>query len=112
MGGLFTLLLSKLTAIVAWVASLFVQVFKDVYEMLTDLPVWVFDQMLGIVASAIGELDLTALDNYTANTWTSLPGELLNALRYLGVADASIIILTAIGIRLVLQLIPFTRLGS
>lgn len=111
MGGLFTALFAKLSAIVGWVIDLFKQVFLDVWEMLTDLPLWVMDQVFGLVVSIVGTLDLSALDAY-ANTWAALPPEIINAAAYLGIVECGAIILAAIGIRLMLQLIPFTRLGS
>lgn len=111
MGGLFSSLFAKLAAIVEWCIELVKQLFKDGWEMVTDVPAWAFDQLLGVVVSAIADLDLSGFDSYTA-TWSTLPGEVLNAVAYLGVVEAAVIITTAIGIRLVLQLIPFTRLGS
>lgn len=112
MGALFSALFAKIAAVAQWCIDLVKQLAKDVYEMLTDIPVWCFDQILGLVTGAVGELDLSGLDTYTAGAWTTLPGEVINALAYLGAAEVSVIILTAIGIRLVLQLIPFVRLGS
>ena len=44
--------------------------------------------------------------------WSSMPEEIINILGLLGVGPACGIIVAAIAIRLVLQLIPFTRLGS
>lgn len=111
MGGFFTQLFSKLTGIAEWCVKLVQQLAKDGWEMATDVPAWCFDQVLGVVVSMVGELDLTGLDQYQ-NTWTQLPAEIANAAAYLGIVQAGGIIATAIGIRLLLQLIPFTRLGS
>lgn len=111
MGAFFTALLRMLAAMVSWVVDLLKQLALDAWEMVTDLPAWCFDQMLGLVASLIGEVDLGGLDAYQ-NTWAGLPAEMANAAAYLGIVEAGAIIATAIGIRLVLQLIPFTRLGS
>lgn len=112
MFAFFTMVLAKIAAVVKWFGDLAIQVFVDLWEIITDIPCWVFDQVCGVVISAISELDLSGLDSYTAGAWASLPAELLNVLALLGVGDAVLIIATAIGIRLVLQLIPFTRLGS
>jgi len=111
MEGLFGQILAKLTAIVAWIGSLFKAVFVAIWEVLKDLVCWAVDSLLSIVISAVGALDLSGLDQYS-QTWSTLPAEVLRALGALRVAEASAIIVVAIGIRLVLQLIPFTRLGS
>lgn len=111
MGALFTSLFAKLTKIVEWVLALVKQLSKDAWEMVTDVPAWCFDQVLGVVVEMVGALDLSGLDQYQ-NTWTSLPAELANAAAYLGIMEAGVIIATAIMIRLALQLVPFTRLGS
>lgn len=111
MGGLFSALFAKLSAIVEWVVSLVKQLVTDAWEMFTDVPVWAFDQLLGIVVSAVGELDLSGISGH-AQSWGNLPGEVLNAVAFLGGGEAAVLIVAAIGIRLVLQLIPFTRLGS
>lgn len=71
---------------------------------------WVFDQLLGLVVSALSAIDLGGLNNY--NPQTGFTSEMLNIMGLIGLGEASAIIVTAIGIRLILQLIPFTRLGS
>lgn len=111
MGGLFTALFAKLSAIVQWVIDCIKQLAKDGWEMATDVPAWCFDQVLGVVVGALEEIDVSAFDAYS-QSWGSLPGEVLNAVAYLGVGQGAAIIMAAIGIRLLLQLIPFTRLGS
>ena len=66
---------------------------------------------MDIVVSAIDGLPLDTIST-NSTAWGSLPGEVLNIMGLLGVGTAVTIISAAIGIRLVLQLIPFTRLGS
>jgi hypothetical protein len=111
MGGLFTALWAKLAAIVGWFGDLFVDVFEAGWDFLTDVICWVFDKGLGVAVSAMASLDVTGV---TANisAWGSLPAEVLNILSLLGIGTASTIIVSAITIRLTLQLIPFVRLGS
>lgn len=94
-----------------WLLNAFLQLFIDAWEMLTDLPVWVFDQVLQLALTAIQQLDLSTLTSYTS-TWGELPAEVLNVLGLIGLSEALGIITVAVLIRLVLQLIPFVRLGS
>ncbi|MDR7377640.1 hypothetical protein J2X19_002319 [Rhodoferax ferrireducens] len=111
MFAFFSKLLAKITAVVQWFADLGKQVFKDLWEIATDVPCWIFDKLLDVVVSAISSLDLSGLQQY-GGAWGSLPSEILNILGLLGVGQAVAIITAAITIRLILQLIPFTRLGS
>ena len=56
------------------------------------------------------QVDLSGLQGFAPAG--GLPAEILNVMALCGVGSAVTIITTAIGIRLALQLIPFTRLGS
>ena len=111
MNALFTLLFSKIAAVVAWFGALAVAVFVALADLFRDLFTWVFEQVLKIAVSALGALDLSALTN-AAQSAGSLPGQILNILGLLGVGTAITIISAAIVVRITLQLIPFTRLGS
>lgn len=111
MAAAFSMLFAKLAAIVGWFGKLAVAVFQAAWDMLSDLMCWGFDGLLGIVATAMDAIDLSGL-NGAFGSWSQLPPELINAMGLLGVGACSVIIVAAIGIRLTLQLIPFTRLGS
>lgn len=106
-----SMLLAKIAAAVAWFGDLFVAVFVALWDVVRDLFAWLFEQCLDVAISAVAAIDVSALTS-NLNTWGSLPTEVLNVLAVLGVGQAVIIITAAIGIRIVLQLIPFTRLGS
>lgn len=111
MGGFFTTLFAKLAAIVQWFGKLAVAVFKAAWDFIRDAVCWPFEQIMDVVITAVSALDMSQLQTYSSS-WSTLPGELVNILGLLGVGQAAAIIVAAIGIRLVLQLIPFTRLGS
>lgn len=111
MAAAFTMLFQKLAAIVSWFGKLAVAVFQAGWDMLSDLVCWGFDGLLGIAVTAMNAVDLSGL-NGAFGAWSQLPPELLNVMGLMGVGAASAIIVAAIGIRLLLQLIPFTRLGS
>ncbi|ATA56526.1 hypothetical protein CKY39_27290 [Variovorax boronicumulans] len=111
MAAAFTMLLSKLAAIVEWFGKLAVAVFQAAWDFIRDAACWPFEQVMEIVVSAVQAVDLAPVTS-SLQSWGTLPGEILNMLGLLGVGQAAAIIVAAIGIRLVLQLIPFTRLGS
>lgn len=111
MGGLFTTLFAKISAVIAWFAALAIAVFVSLYDLVKDGFSWVFEQVMKVVVSGVSSVDVSAMTNYAASAST-LPSSLLNILGLLGVGTAIGIITAAILMRLVLQLIPFTRLGS
>lgn len=113
MGALFTLLLGKITAVVGWISVLFVAIFVAFWDLITDAFSWLVEQFLDVSISAVNSMDLTELTNSAAlGGWAGLPSELMNILVLIGVGTAIKIISGAIAIRLLLQLIPFVRLGS
>lgn len=101
----------RLIDIVVWFGDLTVEVFKAAWLMVQDAACWVLDGVLGIAVSAVSALDVSGLSGYVAS-WGSLPSDVVNTMGLLGVGTASGIIGAAVVIRLALQLIPFTRLGS
>jgi len=110
-GQFFTMLFSKLADIVTWFGKLAVAVFTAAWDFIRDAVCWPFEQIMDIVISAANSLDLSGLSAFTSS-WGSLPSEIINILGLLGIGQASAIIGSAIVLRLTLQLIPFTRLGS
>ena len=111
MGAFFTSLLSKLSAIVAWIGQFGVKVFEAGWNFVTDCFCWVVDQFLTVAVAAVGTLDVSGLTPY-AGMWGGAPAEVLNVLGLIGVGEALSIITVAIVIRLTLQTIPFVRWGS
>ena len=111
MAATFTMLFSKIAAVVAWLGKLFIQVFKDLWEIIQDAATWPFEQIMKILVAAVEAIDLESIEGFIDQA-PELPEEIMNVLALLGVGYITAIIAAAIGIRLVLQLIPFTRLGS
>lgn len=93
-----------------WFADLVRAVFKALWDMLSDGLCFVIDKGLDIVKSAMDAVDVSALNGFADGY--QLPPEIVNVMQLAGVGTACSIIVAAISIRLVLQLIPFTRLGS
>ena len=107
----FTLLLAKIAALVGWFGDLAKAVFKALWNLVCDAATWPFEQVMDVVVGAVSALDVSGLQQGIGG-WGNVPAEVGNILGVLGVGQAATIIASAIGIRLALQLIPFTRLGS
>jgi hypothetical protein len=110
LGGFFSAIIAKFSAIVQWFSDLAVAVFVSLWDIFKDLYSWLFDQVMSVASTAITAIDVSALSGVGA--WGAAPAEVMNILALLGVGQAVTIITAAIGIRLALQLIPFVRLGS
>lgn len=111
MAAAFTMLFAKISAVLTWVGQLFVKCWVAVWDAVRDAACWPFEQVMKIAVSAIGAIDLSGIQPYVSMAG-DLPAEIVNILGLLGVGTCAGIIAAAIGIRIVLQLIPFTRLGS
>lgn len=104
-------LIDSLACILSWLAQAFAQVFIDLFEVVTDLGVFLFDAAGDIVVNFINGLDMTEYLELTA-IWNTLPPQAIQTIAAIGLHQAVGVIITAIVIRFVLQLIPFVRLGS
>ena len=111
MGAFFTALLAKFAALVEWFGKLFVAVFKAAWDFIRDALTWPIEQLLDVAKSALEAIDVSGITT-NLNAWGSLPSEVSNILGLLGAGTAINIIASAIAVRLVLQLIPFVRLGT
>jgi hypothetical protein len=112
LGSFFSAVIAKIAALVAWFSALAVAVFVSFWDIFKDVFSWVFEQMMTVSTSAVGSIDVSAMSGYSAQGWGAITGPIVNILGLLGVGTAITIIASAISIRLVLQLIPFVRLGS
>lgn len=101
--------IQKLWDLIVWFVKSLVLTLLD---MLKDLIFWIFDTFMGLAVYAIsglGEL-LQVFD--ISGIVQGLPEEVLNMLGLLGMAQCLAMVGAAITVRLLLQLIPFVRLGS
>ena len=101
----------RLVDIIQWFSDEFVAIFKALWDLVKDAFCWVFEQILGIITSALNSLDVSGLANYVGG-WSGLPAEILNVMGLLGFGTAAGIITAAVVIRFILQMIPFVRWGS
>lgn len=115
MGGIglfFTTILGRLAGMVSFTGALAVAAFSALWLLSTDVGVWLFDQALGLAVTVLDGISWPETAFEVAQYIQALPVDVLNILGLIGVGEALGIILIAILIRITLQLIPFTRLGS
>lgn len=86
-------------------------IFNTVWDMLKDFLIYCVDALLELGISILNGLALS-FDWNPSEYINGLPSDVTNVLGLVGLGEATVIITGAILVRLVLQLIPFTRLGS
>lgn len=114
MGAFFTVLLAKFAALAAWVGALAVAAFSALWVLGTDVVCWFFESILKLITTMLNGLpgtDAFAALN-PAQYINGAPADLVNMIGLMRLGEGLAIILGAIAIKLVLQLVPFTRLGS
>lgn len=112
LGAFFTAILAKFAGLAAWIAALVVAMFAAWWLLGTDLGCWLFEQVLLLVIAILNGLSIDFSLFDPGQYISSMPSELSSAITSLRIGEAFAIILAAIIIRVTLQLIPFTRLGS
>lgn len=103
----------KIDAVIDWFFELIPRLIDALVLMYKDMFLWCLEQLLSL---AKGVLDgITGFDDIIAQAatiWAGVPPEVMTVVQAIGLGTALTIITGAIMIRLVLQLIPFVRLGS
>lgn len=106
----------SITDFVEWLGLLFIEVFKALFVMLTDVVIWSFENLFTLVAGLIQGVsttfDVVGLSSRVASLWSAVPPEMQGILSAIGLSSALSIVAVGILIRIGLQLIPFVRLGS
>lgn len=87
------------------------QFLNSVFDMLKEVFYFIFEALLTLAVALLDGLG-EMLDFNPAEYISQIPPEVANMIGLIGLGSAVSIITTAIVIRLLLQLIPFTRLGS
>ncbi|MDP1712884.1 MAG: DUF2523 family protein [Candidatus Nanopelagicaceae bacterium] len=111
MGDLASWFWGQIKRALVWIGDLFTDVFIAAWDFFMDGVSWVFDKLLDLAVSAVGGMS-TGIFTDAAQAFQLIPPDVLQILSLLGVGQCIAIITAAITIRLVLQLIPFVRLGS
>lgn len=95
-----------------WLVNVFATLFSALVSMLKDVVLWVFEQVLDLIIYILDgfEFDFSVFN--PAQYIGGMPADVVNVVGLIRVPEAVAIILAAIGIKVILQLIPFTRLGG
>ena len=109
-GRFFTSLLKMIADFATFVLDVFIQIFVDLFELLTDLIYTVLASVLTLAVSVMSNLNPPSFN--IPDLLSGLPSELLNIAGLIGAGSALSIVIGAIGIRFLLQTIPFVRWGS
>ncbi|MBA4710475.1 DUF2523 family protein [Aquitalea aquatica] len=112
LGVFFAQILSKFVSMAAIIIALFVAAFAALWLLGTDLGSWLFGQVLDLAIFIMNTISFDFNAMNVAQYITILPAETRNMLGVIGAGQAIALIIGAIGVRLLLQVIPFTRLGS
>lgn len=108
----FTWIAGWLGGLLQWVVDLFEGMFEGVWLMLKDFVIFIIETLLNLVVVAVGSFSLD-FSAFNPGTYISgLPSEVTNILGLVGIPEAVAMIITALGIRFLLGLIPFVRVGG
>ncbi|HWP19272.1 MAG TPA: DUF2523 family protein [Burkholderiaceae bacterium] len=104
-------MLNKIVAALKWIGQLCVKVFEALWDLTSDAACWVFEQALDVSLSVVQVLDFSAITQYVS-TFGQLPAQVAEVLAACGLGSCMVIIGGALTARILMQLIPFVRLGS
>lgn len=88
------------------------QLLLTLFDMLKDIFLWIVEQVMNAVNMVLPSVFALFAPVDMSQYMTSIPPKVAWVFAAVGVPQCLSIILAAITIRLLLQLIPFTRLGS
>lgn len=120
--GIKEFFISIFNAVIDKINNLFVDFWKvitdffksamlTIFDVLKDFLYFVFDAFLGLLVFILDTIG-NAFNLVNISNWINFPPEVANMIGLIGLSQAMGLIMSAIVIRMALQLIPFTRLGS
>lgn len=95
-----------------WVIEIFFASFESLWTLVTDMAIWVLEAVLAIVLATVGTLGAIPGVDLLHGALNSLPPDMWYLATRLGIPQCTSIFVGAVVIRIILQLIPFVRLGS
>lgn len=107
----FNKILAKIDAFIQWWVDLVPAAFTALWQWIGDGFSWAFEQLLTVIKSALDSFSTSTISS-GLSAWTALPADMMTVITATGVGPAASILVSALGIRFLLQLIPFVRLGS
>ena len=82
-GRFFSALLAKFSAVLSWFGQLFEAVFTAAWDLIRDGACWPFEQLLSIVVSAMGALDVSGVSG-ALGIFHQIPAGVLEVMAALG----------------------------
>lgn len=104
-----------LAAIGEWINTLvdyFYRLVLTFFDFFKDFFWWILDNLFGVVVAIINGIDFGLDAINPINYISSIPPETMHYMSLCGFNECISIIVIALGIRFLLQIIPFVRLGS
>ncbi|MEZ8724529.1 DUF2523 family protein [Vibrio pomeroyi] len=102
-----------------WIVTLFNKLIEFMYQlllslitMLKDMVYWVVEQFMEVVNSALSSAVALFQPVDVSQYLQSIPPNVAWVMGAVGLPQCLSLIISAIALRMILQLIPFTRLGS
>lgn len=105
-------LLSWLGSIPSWFYGLFKDFLSSLFDMLGDVAAYILDNILHGVAALIGLIPVSTTTFNATTLLSGAPAEFIGMLIAIRVPEALGIVVAALGIRFLLGLIPFIRVGG
>lgn len=93
------------------ITDFFKSAMLTIFDVLKDILFFAFESFLDLLIFILDSVG-SAFDLVDISNWITFPPEVANMIGLIGLAQAMGLIMSSIVIRLALQLIPFTRLGS
>lgn len=84
----------------------------SLFDMLKDFFIWIMEQLINIGLLLLDSVGLMLEGLDIASYWGLIPPETAYFLNAIGISQAVGMIVTCLGIRFLLQIIPFVRWGS
>jgi len=109
---ILSFVLGKFVSLASIVIAIAVAAFVGLWLLSTDMAAWLFEQVLDLIIVILDSFNLSFDFLNVAQYIPALPADVVNLMGLLGVGQALGLIFGAIVIKVILQLIPFTRLGS
>lgn len=94
------------------ISDFLISLLNTLFDALKDLFLWMFEQMLDLSIFALNGLGDSFSTFNPATYIAALPPEIVNITGLIGLGEAATILVTAIVLRMLLQVIPFVRFGS
>lgn len=102
-----------------WIVTLFNKLIEFMYQlllslitMLKDMVYWVVEQFMEVVNSALSSAVALFQPVDVGQYLQSIPPNVAWVMGAVGLPQCLSLIISAIALRMILQLVPFTRLGS